>query len=803
MASAQKEVQVKVATKEELSGVEAIELRMKALEKQRIQLHIDAKTDELNKTSARIEELKRTIAGLEAVPAHLGIDIDEQEINKLKGELAQLEQKSLDLQLAVETGELQKAKADVEELDGKNIELNLAMQNFSEGISQAKQGISDLASNMNEVAQAGMQTEQNKAFLAMNLGADKAKQTYEDISNIVKSMPGDDNTMRSVLSTAQALGNNLNADEMKAAAGTMADYMSGSATMGKQALESQQDIMKYLLDGNTAELERGSIVSSQVDKLKEATTFQERQAAMQEVLNQLGYGGISQTDTMLNKQAEWDGMIYNSQDKLSSMWLTAQRGAMDYIIKLDEGTNGLVGMGIVAAQMVAGPIVSLMSGISQIGMGFKTLKDAADFSGLTGKFNKLKEVLGNVKTKAMELGGTLKGTLTSGFNTVKTKAMGLATTLKSSLITAFTGLKNLMTGTIIPTLRNTATSLLNAGRAALTAGANALKSAGLWLIEKGALVAHKIASFASAAAQWVLNAAMSANPITLVAIAILALVAVLGYLYFNNEQVRNSINGLGQALMGFGQWVYNGAIYWLQQLQTTLMNLWNYIFTLGGLIPANVNITGNQIIDTILRVLAFLLTLPLQLAMIFVNIIAQALGFGNNFSQRMITAASRAVQGFISYIQRLPGIVMDEFNRVLGLVNEFISSLPSRVWEMGAAIIDALKASLGIGSPGHMFYMVEGEFKRIDDLTQKTRFDTARIGKDMVDSFNPELGFGFNYKDTVNSLLDNVKGENKEPTVVNFYFTDTVVDNDKRMERIAEYITRKLNFDNSTAGRTV
>lgn len=781
MASAQKEVQVKVATKEELSGVEAIELRMKALEKQRIQLHIDAKTDELNKTSARIEELKRTIAGLEAVPAHLGIDIDEQEINKLKGELAQLEQKSLDLQLAVETGELQKAKAEVEELDGKNIELNLAMQNFSEGISQAKQGISDLASNMNEVAQAGMQTEQNKAFLAMNLGADKAKQTYEDISNIVKSMPGDDNTMRSVLSTAQALGNNLNADEMKAAAGTMADYMSGSATMGKQALESQQDIMKYLLDGNTAELERGSIVSSQIDKLKEATTFQERQAAMQEVLNQLGYGGISQTDTMLNKQAEWDGMIYNSQDKLSSMWLTAQRGAMDYIIKLDEGTNGLVGMGIVAAQMVAGPIVSLMSGISQIGMGFKTLKDAADFSGLTGKFNKLKEVLGSVKSSVLNL----------------------ASTVKTNLGGAFSSLKSTMTGTIIPALKNTATSLLNAGRAALTAGANALKSAGLWLIEKGALVAHKIASFASAAAQWVLNAAMSANPITLVAIAILALVAILGYLYFNNEQVRNSINGLGQALMGFGQWVYNGAIYWLQQLQTTLTNLWNYIFTLGGLIPANVNITGNQIIDTILRVLGFLLTLPLQLAMIFVNIIAQALGFGNNFSQRMITAASRAVQGFISYIQRLPGIVMDEFNRVLGLVNEFISSLPSRVWDMGAAIIDALKASLGIGSPGHMFYMVEGEFKRIDDLTQKTRFDTGRIGKDMVDNFNPELGIGFNYKDTVNSILDNVKDTNKEPTVVNFYFTDTVVDNDKRMERIAEYITRNLNFDNSTAGRTV
>jgi hypothetical protein len=226
-----------------------------------------------------------------------------------------------------------------------------------------------------EVEQAGMQSEQNKAFLEMNLGADKAKQTYQDISDIVASMPGDDNTMRSVLSTAQALGNDLKPEEMRAATETMADYMAGSATMGKMATESQQDIMKYLLDGNTAELERGSIVSSQVDKLKEASTFMERQAAMQEVLNDLGYGGIANQDTMLNKQAEWEGMLYNSQDALSSMWLGAEKGAMDYVLKLNDATNGLAGMGIVAASMAGGPILDTVSGLGQMATGMKAIKD--------------------------------------------------------------------------------------------------------------------------------------------------------------------------------------------------------------------------------------------------------------------------------------------------------------------------------------------------------------------------------------------------------------------------------------------
>ena len=139
--------------------------------------------------------------------------------------------------------------------------------------------------------------------------------------------------------------------------------------MGKQALESQQDIMKYLLDGNTAELERGSIVSSQVDKLKEATTFQERQAAMQEVLNDLGYGGIAGLDTTINKQAEWEGMMYNAQDALSSMWLPLEKGAMDYIINLDEGTGHLLSMGAIATQVLGGPLIDVFLGLDPLYMG--------------------------------------------------------------------------------------------------------------------------------------------------------------------------------------------------------------------------------------------------------------------------------------------------------------------------------------------------------------------------------------------------------------------------------------------------
>ena len=317
------------------------------------------------------------------VKIKVAADVDDEQVKELEALLDSLADKVVGFEVAVDDDGLDAAGEKEESLNGSaefvidvdDAAVQQAMTNLSDGVGKTKQGVLDLKNALQEVEQAGMQSEQNQAFLQMNLGADEAKQTWKDISDIVASMPGDDNTMRSVLSTAQALGNNLSPSEMKDATATMADYMAGSATMGKQSLESQQDIMKYLLDGNTAELERGSIVSSQVDKLKEADTFQERQVAMQEVLNDLGYGGIANQDTMLNKQAEWEGMLYNSQDALSSMWLGAEKGAMDYVLQLNDATDGLVGMGIVAGSVAGGPIIDTVSGLGQMATGMQAIKN--------------------------------------------------------------------------------------------------------------------------------------------------------------------------------------------------------------------------------------------------------------------------------------------------------------------------------------------------------------------------------------------------------------------------------------------
>ena len=278
-----------------------------------------------------------------------------------------------------------------------------------------------------------------------------------------------------------------------------------------------------------------------------------------------------------------------------------------------------------------------------------------------------------------------------------------------------------------------------------------------------------------------------ANPIILVVVAVIALIAALIWAYQNVDWFREMVDNAWQSLVQLGQQLYGivaGAIQWV-------MGLFQQFTSQLGL-------NTQDWIQAIIGFILFIPQLPLQLGIALANALAKALGFGDNFVQGLVSAASNAVSGFISYITQIPQMVMDEFNRTLQLVNDFINSLPDRVWEMGQAIIDALKHSLGIGSPGHMFYMFEGELKRLEDLPSDMEDGITRnvryLGEGIVDSFNPNMNTG-----TLNGEIANGSYGGQ----VNFYFSDITVDNDDRMEKIYDYITRRLHWNNKTAGRSV
>lgn len=106
------------------------------------------------------------------------------------------------------------------------------------------------------------------------------------------------------------------------------------------------------------------------------------------------------------------------------------------------------------------------------------------------------------------------------------------------------------------------------------------------VIVKGAAIALTVAqtavTTAATAAQWLLNAAMSANPIGLVVIAIAALVAGLYILYQNSDLVRNSINGLWEQLQGLGAYIQSGFGIAMDAVSKPFRDIVNQIKNIGG-----------------------------------------------------------------------------------------------------------------------------------------------------------------------------------------------------------------------------
>ena len=363
-----------------------------------------------------------------------------------------------------------------------------------------------------------------------------------------------------------------------------------------------------------------------------------------------------------------------------------------------------------------------------------------------------------------------------------------------------------------------------------------------------------------------------ANPIILIVVAVIALIMALIWAYNNVDWFREMVDNAWASIQGFAEWIsgvftgaidglgeafnnagqilqdaFNGAVQFVQE---TLQGLYDYIMTLGGLLPEGVNITGNQIVDSIIAVMLFIATLPQQLAIIFINMIASTLGFGDNFVQTMIQSAFNSVNGFLNWISQLPGRVgsflssvigrassfagsfisqivnagsnavngflnsisqmatglANELNNMLSLVGEWASTLPQKFWDAGVNAVQNFLSALGIASPGTMQRMMIWEVtemgKRIPSESQTLLSNVGKLGENIVDEFgNPSLDIETNLSDITSATnSSSSKGFNQ---VNNFYFEDIIVDDDARMQKIADYIQRELDWNNKTAGRTI
>jgi phage-related protein len=191
----------------------------------------------------------------------------------------------------------------------------------------------------------------------------------------------------------------------------------------------------------------------------------------------------------------------------------------------------------------------------------KLLNDTAD--ALNSLDGPTKTVIGSV---LLLLGGLtilaiVIGTVNTLMNVLGIKSMFVAMAHEAQAIAAgiSTGAHTLLAG---------ATNLLSLSN---------IKTAASTIASTVAHGVHAIALGVVTAAQWALNVAMSANPIGIVIIAIIALVAGLIYLWQTNEGFRNAVINAWEVLKGAVMGAINAIVGFISWLWDSLQGIWNNI----------------------------------------------------------------------------------------------------------------------------------------------------------------------------------------------------------------------------------
>ena len=383
---ADKKVTVQVDTDVNDSKVMELEQEINRIKRERIQLKIDAKNEEIENIDSQINRLKMNINAL--AKDKIPINMDLGAIAEAQSKIDALEAEKAQLQLDVAMDEVYKAKAEEQALNTTaHVDIDVdeqavqgAMQNIQDGINNVKQGLSEVANGMADTLESAGRMEQTETFLSMNLGADKAKSKLEEIRAVTDKLPGDDVALQNLLSQSAIKDLKLGSKEFEEMGSNAADYMAAMQNFGKSSTETQQDLMNYILAGNTAEIERSPILQAHIDKLKEGNTIQERSKLLGEALNAEHWKGIASQDTYNNKLQTFSDLIERGKMNFGGMFLDVTKGAMGFIGELDSATGGVLGMGAALATEFGPGLFQGAQGLVSMGAGLSTM--GTEFGGI-------------------------------------------------------------------------------------------------------------------------------------------------------------------------------------------------------------------------------------------------------------------------------------------------------------------------------------------------------------------------------------------------------------------------------------
>lgn len=367
-------------------------------------------------------------------------------------------------------------------------------------------------------------------------------------------------------------------------------------------------------------------------------------------------------------------------------------------------------------------------------------------------------------------------------------------------------------------------------------------------------------------AQEILNFVAGMNPYVLIAVAVIALIAALWYLYNTNEAVKQAFDHVGQALgqlwdklttalkpaidaiinawnglmeaLGIGGGdIFDGIIFfivafaeglvliingitefigWLQQLWMAADQLINGTDWLGWLQVLGLVLMGpigwivlliqhwDQIGPAVSNALSGMYNAAVGW---FARTLAGIIAFGVNLVMEMKSRAKEAVDSFLAPFAGLVEAISAELEAVKSTVMSYIQPLIDAFNALGSAAAWAFSVlGLNQGSPGDIYRAMKRELDWTTEFVERDKSGlvdaTGSLGSDVVGSFNPQLstrgissgGAGGTSNSGAGTVINNE---------FNFTFTDFIDGKERLIDLIIRTITDEINWDNSTANRTV
>ena len=209
-----------------------------------------------------------------------------------------------------------------------------------------------------------------------------------------------------------------------------------------------------------------------------------------------------------------------------------------------------------------------------------------------------------------------------------------------------------------------------------------------------------LAQYAAAAAQRVLNAAMLANPIGIVILAITALVTAFMVLWKNNESFREFWINLWEKIKSAAL----KAVESLKQMPTKIYNALKSAITRvqawGTDLANRIKTAASNMLSNAASTLA---AMPGRVYSAISGAIQRVVSWGSQMLSKAKTAAKNVVSGVFSTLSELPGKVLSiGGDLVAGLwngINNKIGWLKSKISSFASSVLDSIKGFFGVASP--------------------------------------------------------------------------------------------------------